>query len=134
METNRQARSILFSFAWRLRRLCVTLEHAKRTARSGNFSIEDWTFQNSNELNAIVNLYRRYGSLENRSETVLEHYRIFHFYWQHVIDCFTRETPIWRRDHVNFLQEQIDQANWLETIIREEMRILEVRYAQMRNH
>lgn len=132
MEIDRQASAILFSFAWRIRRLRVYWEHTKRTIRSYNFEVSEWTEYNQNELTAITQLYRQYEMLENRNREVIAHYNVFHFYWQQVVDCFTRETPQWRVDNMEFLIERIVHANWMEQMIRNEMDLLNNRDAQQR--
>lgn len=130
MTTVRSSYDELFSLSWRLRGLIVTLRHARDTIRSESFEVELWNAQKDSEFMPMVRSLQRYMRTRCAKEIIVTMIDTFLFYWQHVIDAFARETPEWRITHIEFIQERIEHARWIDGTIREEMRSLEERMRQ----
>lgn len=121
MEINRETYLVLLACKNRMRRLRSYWMYAKWTIVNNHFNVNEWYETNQNEFLAMERFLSRYNVMSTRNEGLINQYRIFHFYWHHVIDCFVRETGEWRSNNLNFIDERIEQSDYIENLFHSEM-------------
>lgn len=127
MDNDRNTSSILFALAWRMRRLCATLDRAKRTITSNNFDQDEWSYTNYQDLNGVRQMLNQYQNVQNGSQTLIIQFEGFNFFWHHLIDAIERASHQWRLNHLYLIEERMNHAQMMETMCRNEMTIVDHR-------
>lgn len=123
MANNREINSTLLAMLHGLRSIRIAWIHARDMIVTNQlFEREHWQQVNYDFHRAMGRLVQQYQEIPNHNVILIGYFRVFNFYWEHVIDCFQRETPQWRINNIALLNERIEQSELLEEQIREEMR------------
>lgn len=104
---NSTERHTMISFHSGIVRIRNHFEQAKSNILSDQFDAHHWADFNLRQFNSMNFLFQNYISIANPNVQITRRFNIFRFYWQHVNHCFMRETDQWKREHLNFLDEQI---------------------------
>lgn len=130
MNTLNDLYDVLFYMSWRLRRVHGNFRYSRDTIRNETFEIELWNHQFQTDFTPMCRLLERYMLMRDANQNIVVTLDTYMFYWHHVIDAFARETPEWRIANIDFIQERIDHAQWLDEIIRDEMQTISERMRQ----
>lgn len=136
MDSDRENHDLLFAISWRLRRVEGNLRFSRDTMRREALEIDLWNHQKRADMIPMYRLLHEYRHTRNSNQMIIANLEVFLFYWHHVIDAFARETPAWRINNIELVQERIVHALDLDEIIRAEIGILteRMRRNRMANH